>query len=171
MKTKCFLAAIFLISVAFSGIQAQECYKSVPAGKVYGDTLCIPAQDSAVWTYHYRYSDKVDTSDVWRNAWSVTGGLEKVEEGFDFIKVRSTGTNAGTIRYSYRLKSDQDRPCVKSNCVSYSYYENITINKIADVDFIPVINGNPYVEVGQTTIFALDNLRGRIAWYGMPRRH
>ncbi|MCM1169367.1 MAG: T9SS type A sorting domain-containing protein [Bacteroides sp.] len=160
MEAKCFLAAIFLISVSFAGIQAQECYKSVPAGKVYGDTLCIPAQDSAIWTYYYSYSDKVDTSDVWRNAWSVTGGLEKVEEGFDFIKVRSTGTNAGTIGYSYRLKSDQDRPCVKSNCVSYSYYENITINKIADVDFIPVINGNPYVEVGQTTIFAIDNLRG-----------
>lgn len=160
MKTKYFAIVLFLSVIFYTGLQGQGCYSNIPAGTVYGDTSCIPAQDSTVWTYHYRYSENTDTSDVWRNGWSVSGDLEKVSEGFDFIQVRSTGTKAGTINYSYQLKSDQKKDCVKTGCVSYSYYANITVNKISDVDFNPVIDGNPYVSVGQTAIFGVDNLHG-----------
>lgn len=160
MKTKCFLSVIFLFSVFFGGIRAQVCHSNTQTGKVYGDTLCIPAQDGTVWTYHYLFADNVDTADVWRNAWSVEGALEEVESGFDFIKVKSTGTESGAIYYSYQLKSDQNRDCVKSRCVSYSYSNGIVINKIADVNFTPAIDGNPYVEVGQTSIFAINSLHG-----------
>ena len=160
MKTKCFFSVIFLFSVFFSGIQAQVCHSNIQAGKIYGDTLCIPAQDGTVWTYRYIFADNVDTSDVWRNAWSVEGELEEVESGFDFIKVKSTGTQSGAIYYSYQLKSDQNRDCVKSKCVSYSYSNGIVINKIADINFTPAIDGNPYVEVGQTSIFAINSLHG-----------
>lgn len=160
MKTKYFAVVLFLSAISCAGIQGQSCHKSDWAGTIYGDTLCIPAQDSAVWTYHYRYSEEVDTADVWRNAWSVFGDIEKVSEGFDFIQVRSTGGGQGSIRYSYQLKSDQNRSCVKSGCVSYSYYREIVINKIADIDFTPVIDGSPYVVAGQTVIFGVDNLHG-----------
>lgn len=160
MKTKYFAIVLFLSAIFHTGLQGQGCYSNIPAGTVYGDTSCIPAQDSTVWTYHYRYSENTDTSDVWRNGWSVSGDLEIVTEGFDFIEVKSTGTKSGTINYSYQLKSDQKKDCVKTGCVSYSYYTNITVNKIADVDFNPVIDGNPYVSVGQTAIFGIDNLHG-----------
>lgn len=160
MKTKYFAVVLFLSAIFSMGIQGQTCHSSIWAGTIYGDTLCIPAQDSAVWTYHYRYSEEVDTADVWRNAWSVFGDIEKVSEGFDFIQVRSTGDKQGSIRYSYQLKSDQNRSCVKSGCVSYSYYREIDINKIADIDFTPVIDGSPYVVAGQTVIFGIDNLHG-----------
>ena len=166
MKTRYFVIVLFLSAIFHTGIQGQNCYSNILSGTIYGDTSCIPSQDSAVWTYHYRYSDRIDTSDVWRNGWSVSGDLEKVSEGFDFIQVKSTGTKSGTITYSYQLKSDQKKDCVKTGCVSYSYYRDFTVNKIADVDFNPVIDGNPYVSVGQTAIFGIDNLHGanKVEW-------
>ncbi len=100
------------------------------------------------------------SADVMKNRWSVSGDLEIVTEGFDFVNVKSTGTERGYIRYSYQLKSDQNRNCVKNNCVSYSYYSETTVNKIPDVNIEPVIDGNPYVSVGQTAIFGVDNLHG-----------
>ena len=159
MKAKYFAVILCLFPIFHTGVWGQ-CHSSIGKGEVYGDTSCIPAQDGTVWTYHYRYADNTDMSDVWRNAWLVEGELEEVESGFDFIKVKSTGTEPGYIRYSYQLKSDQNRDCVKNNCVSYSYYANITVNKISDVNFKPVIDGNPYVSAGQTAIFGVDNLHG-----------
>ena len=100
------------------------------------------------------------SADVMKNRWSVSGDLEIVTEEFDFVNVKSTGTERGYIRYSYQLKSDQNRNCVKNNCVSYSYYSETTVNKIPDVNIEPVIDGNPYVSVGRTAIFGIDNLHG-----------
>lgn len=100
------------------------------------------------------------SADVMKNRWSVSGDLEIVTEGFDFVNVKSTGTERGYILYSYQLKSDQNRNCVKNNCVSYSYYSETTVNKIPDVNIEPVIDGNPYVSVGRTAIFGIDNLHG-----------
>lgn len=160
MKAKYFVVALSLFALFQTEIRAQICHSNIMRGEVYGDTSCIPAQDGTVWTYHYRYADNTDMSDVVNNAWEVWGGLEIVSEEFDFIEVKSTGTEQGHIRYSYQLKSDQNRDCVKNNCVSYSYYSETTVNKISDLNFKPVIDGNPYVSVGQTAIFGVDNLHG-----------
>ena len=159
MKAKYFAVVLCLFFLFHTGAWGQ-CNSTLGAGEIYGDTSCIPAQDGAVWTYHYRYVDELDTSDVMKNAWEVFGDLEKVSEGFDFIKVKSTGTESGTIRYTYKLKSDLSKPCVQDGCVSYTYYSTTTVNKISDVNFKAVIDGNPYVSVGQTAIFGVDNLHG-----------
>ncbi len=165
MKARYFAIVLFLSAIFHTGVWGQ-CHSSIGIGEIYGDTSCIPAQDGMVWTYHYRYADNTDMSDVWRNAWKVSGDLEIVSEEFDFILVKSTGTEPGLIQYSYELKSDQNKDCVKSNCVSYSYYSETTVNKISDVNFKAVIDGNPYVSVGQTAIFGIDNLHGanRVEW-------
>ncbi|MBD5396847.1 T9SS type A sorting domain-containing protein [bacterium] len=160
MKAKYFAVILCLFSIFHAGVWGQ-CNNALEVeGGIYGDTSCIPAQDGTVWTYRHRYSDNTDMSDVMNNAWSVEGELEEVESGFDFIKVKSTGTEPGLIRYSYQLKSDQNETCVKNGCVSISYFSEITVNKISDLNFKPVIDGNPYVSAGQTAIFGVDNLHG-----------
>ena len=160
MKAKYFAVILCLFSIFHAGVWGQ-CNNALEVeGGIYGDTSCIPAQDGTVWTYRHRYADNTDMSDVMNNAWSVEGELEEVESGFDFIKVKSTGTEPGLIRYSYQLKSDQNETCVKNGCVSISYFSEITVNKISDLNFKPVIDGNPYVSVGQTAIFGVDNLHG-----------
>ena len=160
MKAKYFAVILCLFSLCRTGVWGQ-CNNALEVkGGIYGDTSCIPAQDGTVWTYRHRYADNTDMSDVMNNAWSVEGELEEVESGFDFIKVKSTGMEPGLIRYSYQLKSDQSKPCAQNNCVSYSYYSETTVNKISDLNFKPVIDGNPYVSVGQTAIFGVDNLHG-----------
>lgn len=160
MKTKCFAIVICLSSIFCAGIQGQSCHSSVPKGVINGDTLCIPVRESGVWTYRYRYPEEVDTSEVRHSAWSVSGEIEKVSEGFDFIQVKSTGREPGRIQYTYQLESDQNRTCVQNGCVTYTYYAAIDINKIAEIDFAPAIEGSPYVEAGQSAIFGLDNLHG-----------
>ena len=165
---KRFLIAFLLIfgavSVSIDSVQAQ-CYNQSEAGSIEGPT-CIPADDHAVHEYRYVFSEGIDTSDVIRNGWSYDGALEVVEQGYDFIRVKSTDTGAASIGFSYELRSDKNKSCVKLGCVSYSYSAGLRINKIYSSRFIPVIEGNPLVVKGEKSTFWVAGLlsNASITW-------
>ena len=153
------------VSFPFDFVQAQ-CYNQYTMGAIVGDSSCIHADDQVIHTYHYVFPKDVDTSDVIRIGWTSYGALEVIEESYDFIRVKSTDTGSASLSFSYKLRSDQNKSCVKSGCVSYSYYASLTINKIYNSRFIPVIEGNPLIVKGEKSTFWVSGLlqNASITW-------
>ncbi|MCM1532446.1 MAG: T9SS type A sorting domain-containing protein [Bacteroides sp.] len=160
-----FFLAIFTIGVSCQSVQAQ-CHNQYERGSIIGDSSCISADDQAIHTYRYVFPASIDTGDVIGSGWSAYGALEVVEQGYDFIRVRSTDTGLASLAFSYRLRSDQNKACVKSGCVSYSYYARFGINKIYSSRFVPVIEGNPLVSEGEKSTFWVSGLlsNASITW-------
>ena len=151
-----FLIIFGAVSFCVDSVQAQ-CYNQSEDGSIEGPT-CIHSDDHEVHTYRYVFSERVDTSDVIRIGWSSYGALEVIEQGYDYIRVKSTDTGAASLSFSYKLRSDQNKSCVKSGCVSYSYYAGLTINKIYNSRFMPVIEGNPLIVKGEKSTFWVSGL-------------
>lgn len=159
-----FLLILGAVSFPVNSVQAQ-CFDQSEAGSIEGPT-CIHADNQEIHTYRYVFPKGVDTSDVIRIGWQSYGALEVMEQGYDFIRVKSTDTGSASLSFSYELRSDQNKTCVKAGCVSYSYSASLRINKIYNSRFTPVIEGNPLIVKGEKSTFWVAGLlsNASITW-------